>query len=102
MIYLNKFDSPKGIMVAMCDEELIGRVLKEGNREIDLKRYGGFYKGELMTEDDARKIINSSVYSANVIGERSVKILMDAGLVKPLEVKSVQGVPVVHLFKVEK
>ncbi len=102
LIYLNKFDSPKGVMIAMCDEEVMGRVLKDGKVEIDLKQYGGFYKGELVSEEQARRDINGRVYSANVIGERSVKLLIDAGLVKPEEVKSVQGVPVVHLFKVEK
>lgn len=102
LIYINKFDSPKGIMIAMCDEEIMGRVLKEGKVEVDLKQYGGFYKGELISEEEARRMIDKRVYSANVVGERSVKLLIDAGLVKPEEVKSVQGVPVVHLFKIDK
>ena len=89
-------------MVAMCDEELMGRVFREGRVEIDLKRYGGFYKGELISEDDAKRMVDRRVYSANVVGARSVRLLVEAGLVKADEVKSVQGVPVVHLFSVEK
>ena len=102
MIYVNKFDSPKGVMIAMCDEEILGRVLKEGKVELDLKQYGGFYKGTLASEAEAAKFIDHGVYSANVVGERSVKLFIDAGLVRPEEVRRVQGVPVVHLFKVEK
>ncbi len=89
-------------MVAMCDEELMGRVFREGKVEIDLDRYGGFYKGELVSEDDAKRLVGMRVYSANVVGARSVRLLVEVGLVKAKEVKSVQGVPVVHLFRVEK
>ncbi len=102
MIYFNKFDTAKGRMIAMCDEELMGKVLKEGKLEIDLKQYGGFYKGDLVTEDDAKAQIDKSVYSANVVGERSVKLLVDAGLVKASDIKTVQGVKFVHLFRIDK
>ena len=102
MIYFNKFDTAKGKMIAMCDEELMGRVLKEGKIEIDLKQYGGFYKGELITEEDAKAQIDAKVYSANVIGDRSVKLLIDAKLVNKKDVKTVQGVKYVHLFRVDK
>ncbi|MDE1767905.1 MAG: DUF424 family protein [Candidatus Micrarchaeota archaeon] len=102
MIFFNEFDTAKGKMIAMCDEELMGKVLKEGKIEINLKQYGGFYKGDLLTEDDVKSKINKSVYSANVVGNRSVKILKDAGLIKDADVRSVQGVKYVHLFRIMK
>ena len=102
MIYMNSFDSPKGIVMAMCDEELMGKVFTEGKIVLDLKQYGAFYKGKLVSEATAAASISDAVYSANVVGERSVKLFIDAGLVRPEEVKSVQGVPMLHLFKVEK
>jgi uncharacterized protein len=102
MIYFNKFDTAKGKMIAMCDEELMGKVLKEGKIEIDLRQYGGFYKGDLITEDDARLQINSTIYSANVIGDRSVKLLLDAKLVNKSDIKTIQGVKYVHLFRIDK
>ncbi len=101
MIYFNKFDTAKGRMIAMCDEELMGNIFEEGKIIIDLEHYGGFYKGELLTEDDARKQLGPAVYSANVIGNRSVKLLIEAKLVKESDVKTVQGVKFVHLFKVD-
>lgn len=100
MIYLNKFDTPKGVMVAMCDEELLGRALREGRIEIDLKQYGAFYKGDLVSEEDAAKAITDKVYSANVVGDRSVGILLGKGIIKERDVRTVQGVRYVHLFRV--
>lgn len=102
MIYFNKFDTAKGKVIAMCDEELMGMVFREGKLEIDLKQYGGFYRGTLITEDDARAQLDRSVYSANVVGSRSVKLLIDAKLVKKKDVKTVQGVMFVHLFRIDK
>jgi hypothetical protein len=58
MIYFNKFDTAKGKMIAMCDEEVMGKVLKKGKIEIDLKLHGGFYKGDLITEEDAKSQID--------------------------------------------
>lgn len=100
MIYFNRFDSPKGIMVAMCDEKLMGTILKEGKVEINLRDYGGFYKGELLTEAEVMKKIDGKVYSANVVGNEAVGVLIKKGIVKEDEVRTVQGVKFVHMFKV--
>ena len=102
MIYLNKFDTTKGLMLAMCDEELMGTVLREGKVEINLKLYGSFYKGDLITEGEANDIVTDRVYSANVVGDRSVAIFIRKGIVRPDEVRTVQGVKFIHLFKVAK
>lgn len=102
MIYINSFDSPKGIMIAMCDEELMGRLLREGKVEINLRDYGAFYRGRLVTEEAAAKEISGRVYSANVVGERSVGLLVKAGLVREGDIRRVEGVPYVHLFIVDK
>jgi hypothetical protein len=103
LIYLNKFESPKGIMVAMCDEDVMGRVLREGRIEINLKQYGGFYKGELMSEEQVKYALkDGSIYSANVVGNRSVGILIELGVVKEDEVRTIEGVRYVHIFRVMK
>ncbi len=102
MIYFNRFDSQKGIMIAMCDEELMGRVFREGRIKIDLLHYGGFYRGDLITEEEAARRIDRNVYSANIVGNRSVGVLVNLGIVKDDEVKTVQGVRFVHLFRVDK
>lgn len=102
MIYFNLFKTPKGTMIAMCDQELMGKVLKEGKIEIDLVKYGAFYKEELISEEEAKKRIDPSVYSANVVGNRSVGILIEKGIIKKGDVKTIQGVMYVHLFKVDR
>ncbi|MDE1860351.1 MAG: DUF424 family protein [Candidatus Micrarchaeota archaeon] len=102
MIYLNRHDTEKGEIVAMCDEELIGKVLKQGKLEIDLKNYASFYKGSLVSEEDAARQLGSSIFSLNAVGNKSVKILVQKGLVKAGEVRKVRGVSFVQIYSVDR
>lgn len=86
-------------MLAMCDEEVMGRLLKEGKVEINLRDYGGFYKGELISEEEALRQIDRKVYSANVVGDRAVGLLIKKGIVREEEIRTVQGIRYVHLFR---
>lgn len=102
MIYINRHSTEKGELLAMCDEELIGKVLREGKLEIDLKRYASFYQGELVSEERAKAMVKGNIFSANVIGEVSVRILVEKGIVKREEVRKIQGVSFVQIYRIEK
>jgi len=101
MIFVKKYCTDHGVMLAMCDEELIGRVLKEGKIEIDLEKYASFYKGDLMSEADAMAIEINELYSANIVGERSVSIMMKKGIVGKDEVKKACKVPFVQVYRLD-
>ena len=102
MIFLKKHAAEQGTILAMCDEELIGKVLSKGELCIDLDRYADFYRGELVSEQKASVMVNEDeIFSANVVGERSVAVLMSKGLVGDNEVRKVGGVPFVQIFKVD-
>lgn len=102
MIYINRHRTEKGELLAMCDEELIGRVLAEGKLEIDLKGYAPFYQGELVSEERASSLVSPEVFSANVVGDRSVRILVEKKIVAPGQVRRIQGVSFVQIYSVER
>ena len=90
-----------GSVVAMCDEELIGRVLREGKLVLDLDKYASFYRGELLGEAEAAgRISGERIYSANIVGARSVGIVVKFGLVAADDVRAVEGVPFVQLYAI--
>ncbi len=102
MIYIRIHHTDKGMMVAMCDEELIGQVFTEGAREINLKDYADFYKGELIREEEVLKRIDeSSLYSANVVGKRAVKQVIKKGLASQKQVAKVSGVQFVQIYTMD-
>jgi hypothetical protein len=102
MIFVKKHASEQGSIIAMCDKELLGRVLKEGKVYLDLEKYADFYKGALLSEEEASGVLEGEeIYSANIIGERSVAIMINKGVVDKKEVKKVEKVPFVQVFKMD-
>jgi hypothetical protein len=100
MIYLKIHVTPEGEIIAMCDEELLGKVYREGKAELDLATYSGFYKGDLVAEKAAESIAAiNDFYTANIVGKRAVGIFLKKGLATKDDVRTVDGVHYVQLFK---
>jgi uncharacterized protein len=100
-VYLKIHLSEKGAMVAMCDEELIGKRLTEGKKELDLDRYADFYRGDLIDEKEAMKeVASETIYTANIVGKRSVALFVAGGFVTDADVMRIAKIPYVQLFKV--
>ncbi len=99
MIYLKVHSTQNGKIIAMCDEEFLGRVLRSGKIELDLEKYSGFYKGALLDEERATEAIkNVDVYSANVVGKESVKVLRTKIAVSDSDIRLIGKVPCVHIY----
>ncbi len=101
MIYLKIHQTERGKIVAMCDESLIDRVLKEGNVVIDLKGYSDFYKGTLITSTQFKEISTKGMVSANVVGKEAVDAAIDKKVIEHSHIKSVQGIPYAHAYRVD-
>ena len=103
MIYIKTHEAENGSLIAMCDESLIDKTLSEGDIFIDIKAYNSFYKGELVSEERAKKIIEERdvVYSANIIGKEAVGIALKTGIIEKENVLTVKKVPYAHAYKVD-
>ncbi len=102
MIYFKKHRTENGAIIAMCDSELIDKVLQEGVIELNLKDYSSFYKGELLTEVQAKALINpKEIFSANVVGSKSVEVAMSSAIIEKGHIKTINRVPYAQAFKVK-
>lgn len=92
-ILINIHESYRWV-VAVCDKNIFGRKLKEGNRVLDLS--GEFFNGKEVSEEKAsEEIIRCNYEDAtfNFAGEKSVSLAKELGLVKDEGVVEVEGVP---------
>ncbi len=80
------------VVYALCDRELIGRVLKEGKITLDLDKYRSFYVGE----DD----FGNDFESVNAIGVKSIQFLIEKGIIKRENVRFVEGIPHVQVYRI--
>ncbi len=81
-------------VVAICDEDLIGKKFEEENLQLDMKE--SFFKGENLSNEKVLEIINDlSAEDAtfNIVGQESINLAIRAGLIKKKNVKTIEGVP---------
>jgi len=98
-MYMKTYVEGKTIMVALCDESVIGKIFTEDELILDLKNYVSFYKGEKVDEETASRALLSAT-SANLVGKKSVALAEKLGLIKKKDVKMVGGTPHVQIYHV--
>lgn len=93
-MYCKKHVFGTKIVIALCDKELIGKKLQEGNITIDLEKFKHFYMG------DDLKLIDERFDSINAVGKKSIKYLVENGYLESNKnVKKVDKVPHVQIYK---
>ena len=92
-MFLNIIKSYRDI-VAICDEELLGKKIKEGKIQLNIKE--NFYKGK---EIDSKSVIETmkkmSAEDAifNIVGKNSVDAAIKAEIISKEEVGKIQEIP---------
>jgi hypothetical protein len=99
MIYVKKYATENGVMLAMCDADLIDKVLAEGDLEMDMRAYAGFYKGDLIDPKNAKRLIDAeTIHSANVVGKESVDAAIASSIIQKGHVKTIGDVPYAQAY----
>lgn len=80
-------------IVAICDNDLIGKKFGEGNLQLDLS--SSFYRGEEMSEEGIIRLIESS-YIVNIVGEKSIKLAIKWGIVDKGNIIKIKNIPQVQ------
>ncbi len=96
MIYIKVYRVQGEVLLAACDEELLGRTLREG--ELKLEVGERFYGGELV-EVDALGILLEEATIANLVGEKCVGKAIELGYVDSERVLWIEGVPHAQMAK---
>jgi hypothetical protein len=81
-------------VVAVCDAGLLGKRFEEGKFQLDVKE--NFFKGEITSEEKAIEIMQNMLKedaTFNIIGEKSVKTALKAGIISEEGIKKIQNIP---------
>ena len=96
-VYVKVFRHREGVVLAICDPELIGRRFREGKRRLEVN--AKFYKGKLVTVDEAIDMIGEADI-VNIVGNRVIGELLRRKIIPREAVISIGGVPHIQLIKV--
>lgn len=86
-------------IVALCDEDLLGKVFEEGGTCLDLKAYRSFYEGRRVGEAEAAEMIRNAA-NLNLVGEKSLAAARKALDLDESAVRRVKGVPHLQVYRV--
>jgi hypothetical protein len=98
-MYLRIHQTQAGKVVAVCDEDLVGKVLDDGNAYMDLDRYRAFYVGERADADAVKRALHGFV-SANLVGKESVGSAMDAGVAGKRDIMYINKTPYIQIYNI--
>ncbi len=97
MICLRKIESSEGLILILCDKNLIGKEFQEGEAILSIN---DFYRGEEI-EDIENSLLERAIV-INAIGKESINILIKKSILDQEdleEVKYIQGVPYIFIVK---
>ena len=95
-VYAKLSKCGKHVLLAACDEELLGKTLKDG--KIVFKVGKEFYKGSKMPVDEAIELMEESTV-VNLVGANIVNKAIEQGMVHPEAVLNICGVPHAQIVK---
>ncbi|MDI3539438.1 MAG: uncharacterized protein PWR29_1695 [Methanolobus sp.] len=96
-MYLKIHKAGESVIVAVCDRELLGKSLREGNINVTISEE--FYKGDLVSEDDVMAVITKAG-NVNLFGDKVVSCAVKCGVVDPSSVKIIDGVAHAQVFRI--
>ncbi|MFP3400993.1 MAG: DUF424 family protein [Nitrososphaeria archaeon] len=83
-------------MVNVCDEDLLGRRLSEGDLSVEISP--DYFSGEAVGLEEAMALVESAAI-VNLAGEAIVGEVLRRGLAHPGAVRRIGGVPFLMIFK---
>ncbi len=95
MVFIKIMKSQRD-MVSVCDNDLIGKKFEEGKLQLDVRE--NFFLGEDVDDKKAVDIIKKmSKEDATfyIVGENSVRLSLEAGIIIEEGIVRIQGIPVV-------
>jgi len=95
-VYVNVRKWGQCVLLATCDAELLGKILREGKIVFEVREE--FYKGPKVTVEEVIELMKQSTI-VNMVGDNVVKKAIEKGLVHPDAVLKISGVPHAQIVK---
>lgn len=75
---LNERDTPKGLLVSVCDRDILGETFENGDVSLTVKE--DFYDGERVDEETVIDSLSRAAV-ANIVGRKAVGVAIEHGFV---------------------
>lgn len=98
MISVKVYFKGNNILLAACDEELLGKKIESGEIKVEI---GDFYRGTVVDEKKFISYLQSATI-ANLIGKKAVSIAIKAGFLDKENIILIKDIPHAQYLKMIK
>lgn len=77
-------------IIAVCDKDLIGKLLEENGKQLDLR--GEFYKGEELTTEEIGDLMRNAD-GVNLVGQEAINLGLQEGVIDQENIITIKGIP---------
>jgi len=95
-VYVNMRKWGHYVLLATCDAELLGKVLRDGKIVFEVREE--FYKGSRVSVEEAVDLMRQSTV-VNMVGKCIVDKALEKGLIHPEAILKISGVPHAQIVK---
>ena len=88
-------DYQKNTMLNMCDAELIGKNVVDGELKIHINK--NYYGNQLVDKDEAISLLKSASI-INLVGKETISLAIDLGIGSESGVKIISDIPFLIIF----
>ena len=88
-------DYQKNTMVNMCDAELIGKDIVDGELKIHINE--SYYGKQLVDKDEAMSFLKSASIM-NLVGKETISLAIDLGIGSESGIKIISDIPFLIIF----
>ena len=96
MIWIKKYATQKEVLLAACDDDLLGKTFEEGELQLFISE--SFYGGERVSQEDFEKQLETATV-VNLVGKRVIGIASKLGMIAEDGIIVIDNVPHAQIAK---
>lgn len=96
-MYVKTHESQARIVVAICDEDLIGKKFTEGEKQLEVSER--FYKGEKKPEEQVVNILQEAT-NLNIVGKKTIEIALKSKIIEKDAIVKIKNIPHAQIFEI--
>ena len=85
-------------VVAVCDEDLLGKKFIEGKLILEVSER--FYKGKKLSKKETLDMMEDAI-NLNIVGEESIKLALENGIVSKDNVIKIKNIPHAQVYQLQ-
>ncbi len=95
-MYLKKHNNKKTEILALCDEDLLGKTFVEKELKLEIQKH--FFKGKKIKKKEALEELQKT-RNATLIGKKAITLALHSGIVTKNQIFYIKKIPFILIFE---